>query len=483
MQQILRLGRRTVALATFLALVPWAAALADPGVEPKEVNVSLAPGGSTDVKKVVHTPPIVPKPDIYFLADTTGSMGPAIANVQSNATSILSTVDGAANDPRYGAGDYKDFPFGPYAYKNGFSIPGSDDNGAGATTAINAWSASGGSDGSEASLFALHKLISAASFRADATKIVVWFGDAPGHDPVCSAISGEPDVTESSVTTELVNAGVKVIAVSIDTGFYHSGLNDDPTSNAGDYSGTCPIGGTPNQADRIAAATGGAVFTGVGPDEVSSAILKGLTNLPVKVTPKAICDPGLTATFVPSDLTVTSGSDAVFTETIALAPDAPTGDLHCTVDFLLNGEPAGDAFVQKVNRVNRPPDCSKLAANPPTLWPPNHKFVTVTVSGATDPDADPLTTTISGVTQDEPLNGLGDGDTAPDAAWVPLHSDQVKLRAERSGTGDGRVYKIAVTVSDGHLTCTGTVTVGVPHDQSGPPAVDSSPPSYNSFGP
>jgi len=225
------------------------------------------------------------------------------------------------------------------------------------------------------------------------------------------------------------------------------------------------------------------VFIGVGPDEVSSAILKGLTNLPVKVTPKAICDPGLTATFVPSDLTVTSGSDAVFTETIALAPDAPTGDLHCTVDFLLNGEPAGDAFVQKVNRVNRPPDCSKLAANPPTLWPPNHKFVTVTVSGATDPDADPLTTTISGVTQDEPLNGLGDGDTAPDAAWVPLHSDQVKLRAERSGTGDGRVYKIAVTVSDGHLTCTGTVTVGVPHDQSGPPAVDSSPPSYNSFGP
>jgi len=467
--------------------VPWAAALAGPGVEPKEVNVSLAPGEHTTVDKVVHTPPIVPKPDIYFLADTTGSMGPAIANVQSNAASIISGVSsGGANDPRYGAGDYKDFPVpssSPYAYQNDASIPAADDGGAAATAAINAWSAAGGSDGSEANLFALHKLIAAASFRADATKIVVWFGDAPGHDPVCSAISGEADVDETSVTNELKAAGIKVLAVSINTGFYSAGLNDDPTLNAGDYSGTCTIGGTSNQADRIAAATGGAVF-GVGsPDDVSSAILKGLTNLPVKVTPSATCDSGLSATFDAPSKTVTSGDDASFTETITLAPDAPTGDLHCTVDFLLNGEPAGDAFVQKVNRVNRPPDCSKLAVDKASLWPPNHKFVTVTVSGATDPDADPITTTITGVTQDEPLNGLGDGDTSPDAAWVPGHSNQVKLRAERSGTGDGRVYKVAVTVSDGHLTCSKTLTVGVPHDQSGPPAVDSSPPSYNSFGP
>ncbi|HEX6676304.1 MAG TPA: vWA domain-containing protein [Actinomycetes bacterium] len=468
--------------------MPWAAALAaNPGVEPKEVNVSLAPGGHTDVKKVVHTPPIVPKPDIYFLADTTGSMGPAIANVQSNAASIISGVtSGGANDPRFGAGDYKDFPVpssSPYAYKNGASIPAAADGGAAATTAINNWSATGGSDGSEANLFALHKLISAAGFRSGATKIVVWFGDAPGHDPVCSAISGEPDVDETSVTNELKAAGIKVIAVSIDTGFYSAGLNDDPTSNAGDYAGTCPIGGTSGQANRIAAATGGVVFTGLGPDQVSAAILKGLTNLPVKVTPKATCDTGLSATFAPTEQTVTSGTDAVFTETISLAPSAPTGDLHCTVDFLLNGEPAGDAFVQKVNRVNRPPDCSKLAVDKTSLWPPNHKFVTVTVSGATDPDADPLTTKVTGVTQDEPLNGLGDGDTSPDAATVAGHPNQVQLRAERSGTGDGRVYKVAVTVSDGHLTCSRTLTVGVPHDQSGPPAVDSSPPSYNSFGP
>ena len=75
--------------------------------------------------------------------------------------------------------------------------------------------------------------------------------------------------------------------------------------------------------------------------------------------------------------------------------------------------------------------------------------------------------TITGVTQDEPLNGLGDGDTSPDAAVGPA-SNKVKLRAERSGLGDGRVYRIAFTGSDGlGGTCAGVATVGVPHDQGG----------------
>ena len=156
--------------------------------------------------------------------------------------------------------------------------------------------------------------------------------------------------------------------------------------------------------------------------------------------------------------------------------------LHCIVDFLLNGEKAGEAFVQTVN-LNRAPDCSKLAVDKASLWPPNHKYVTVTLSGATDPDGDPLTTTVTAVTQDEPLNGLGDGDTSPDAALVSGHPEQVKLRAERSGTGDGRVYRITATVSDGTDSCsTDTLRVTVPHDQSGAPAVDSGL-VVDSFGP
>lgn len=131
---------------------------------------------------------------------------------------------------------------------------------------------------------------------------------------------------------------------------------------------------------------------------------------------------------------------------------------------------------------NRPPVCTAVTASPAELWPPNHKFVVVTLAGATDPDGDKTTLTITGVTQDEALNGLGDGDTAPDAATVAGRGDQVQLRAERSGTGDGRVYRISFSVSDGKDKCTGTVYVSVPHDQSGDPAVDTKSVVVNSFG-
>jgi hypothetical protein len=133
-------------------------------------------------------------------------------------------------------------------------------------------------------------------------------------------------------------------------------------------------------------------------------------------------------------------------------------------------------------RPNKPPVCTTVTASPDTLWPPNHKFAVVTLAGATDPDGDKVTISITGVTQDEPLNGLGDGDTAPDAARVTGRTDQVQLRAERSGTGDGRVYRISFTVSDGKDSCTGTVYVSVPHDQSGDPAVDTTSVIVNSFG-
>lgn len=112
---------------------------------------------------------------------------------------------------------------------------------------------------------------------------------------------------------------------------------------------------------------------------------------------------------------------------------------------------------------NKSPDCSKATPTTGTLWPPNHKLATVSIMGATDPDNDPLTIKIEKITQDEPVNGLGDGDTGPDGF---IRSTDVQLRAERSGTGNGRVYAVAFLAEDGKGgSCTGAVKVGVPHDQ------------------
>jgi hypothetical protein len=132
---------------------------------------------------------------------------------------------------------------------------------------------------------------------------------------------------------------------------------------------------------------------------------------------------------------------------------------------------------------DRPPNCSAVKLDTTTLWPPNHKLVTISASGATDPDVgDSATLVIDGITQDEPVTGLGSGDTSPDGFLTSPLSDQAQVRAERDGTGDGRVYRVHFTATDTHgMTCTGTATVSVPHDQSGAPAVDSAPPSYNSL--
>ncbi len=129
------------------------------------------------------------------------------------------------------------------------------------------------------------------------------------------------------------------------------------------------------------------------------------------------------------------------------------------------------AIIETCGTANDDPDCSTAAPSVATLWPPNHKMRSVTIGGVTDPDGDDVTVTITGIFQDEPVNGLGDGDTSPDGAGVGTSTAEV--RAERSGTGDGRVYHIMFTAEDGKGgSCTGEVLVTVPHDQRGAAAVD-----------
>ena len=78
--------------------------------------------------------------------------------------------------------------------------------------------------------------------------------------------------------------------------------------------------------------------------------------------------------------------------------------------------------------------------------------------------------TIASIFQDEPTNGLGDGDTPIDGQGVGTGTAMV--RAERSGTGNGRVYHISFDAAAEGGSCSGSVMVGVPHNQQGAPAVD-----------
>jgi|GEM_PF-2105529 len=117
------------------------------------------------------------------------------------------------------------------------------------------------------------------------------------------------------------------------------------------------------------------------------------------------------------------------------------------------------------------------------LWPPNHKYHTITIADCVESVSDicDVSVTISDivierVSSDEPedVRGNGDGKTMDDI--VIVNSQKVELRAERQGKGNGRVYTIHFQVTDASgNTQTGFCKVCVPHDKSGDPAVDDGP--------
>jgi len=100
----------------------------------------------------------------------------------------------------------------------------------------------------------------------------------------------------------------------------------------------------------------------------------------------------------------------------------------------------------------------------------NHKLVPVTLSyneptSSASPNGRHLTATSSSlcsvsVTSNEPVNGTGDGDTAPD--WIIVDSHHLQLRAERAAQGNGRIYTINVTCP----SATGKTTVTVPKNRN-----------------
>ena len=107
-----------------------------------------------------------------------------------------------------------------------------------------------------------------------------------------------------------------------------------------------------------------------------------------------------------------------------------------------------------------------VSVSPDLLWPPNHKYVgvTATVNAADNFDQNPIVTFIS-ATSNEPDDGTGNGDKPNDI--VVIDDTHFDLRAERAGTGNGRIYTITYQVTDACGNSTqASAQVTVPHDQA-----------------
>jgi len=123
---------------------------------------------------------------------------------------------------------------------------------------------------------------------------------------------------------------------------------------------------------------------------------------------------------------------------------------------------SASATVTGIN-IDKTPPAVACSANPSILWPPNNKLVPINVSvNVTDSLSGPAGFTLVSVTSNEPDSGQGDiqGFVAGTA------STNGQLRAQRLGSGTGRVYTFTYSGSDrAGNTASCITTVNVPHDQ------------------
>lgn len=313
--------RRLLAVTGVVALTavglsvfaPQAAAV--PGVNPNSVELTLGAGERETIAATVTTPPVPPNPDIVFLADTTGSMRPVLANVSQNIRRITSEVRAAQPTTRFAVTEYKENRNDRSFHVN---TPLTTDEGE-VAAGVKDWLLHAGGGGAPWTDFInAHWRIGtdAVVFRQNSTRIVAWFGDARSHDPSMGH-------SMAQAIAALQAQGVRVIAMPV----------ADTTGGGLDALG---------QAGAITAATAGELMPPTAATSVAQTILDGIRSVDVAVTPTVTtCAPELTVDASPTTLVVPSGTDAGFRQTIGVREDTPRGDYRCTVDFRVGGVSTG----------------------------------------------------------------------------------------------------------------------------------------------
>jgi large repetitive protein len=162
----------------------------------------------------------------------------------------------------------------------------------------------------------------------------------------------------------------------------------------------------------------------------------------------------------------------------------PIGTTHvdCTATDSFGGHAEGTFAVTVRDSVD--PMIASLSATPNVLEPPNHKLIDVTVTAEAVDAVDPMPQCrIFDVTANEPILGSGSGST--DFDWRITGDLELELRAERSGEGTDRIYRVHVVCSDASgNSASGAVEVTVPKSASsgGSATVEPAPTRRRSVG-
>ena len=181
------------------------------------------------------------------------------------------------------------------------------------------------------------------------------------------------------------------------------------------------------------------------------------------------------------DFTVTAESSSDPEPTVSCDPPSgstfPLGrtTVVCTASDSA-GRQAGGSFTVTVSDTIDPM-ISSITATPDVLAPPNHRLIDVEVTVEATDVVDPVPGChVFDVTANEPVVGPGSGNTEFD--WRITGALKVELRAERSGEGTDRVYRVHVVCTDGSgNSARGKVEVTVPKSTSSGGSATVEPPT------
>ena len=332
-------------VALFATAAPMAAVGAHegPDLTPADVTESVAPGDSFDVEKTVHTPELPPVLDVCLIVDNSGSYANDLPNIKALAPGIWdSIVLGGVSNLQMGLATFVDFPFQPWGFAPSGDYAYQLDQQLTPTratwlAAVNGMVTRSGFDTPESQYEAFFQVATGAgndvppggpsagdiapgqqcNFRSNATKVAILTTDASFHNAGDPGPFPYPGASAGATTAALVAGGIVVIGLKA------------PGAGA--------------ELDALAAATGGTtVPTSSNSSDIAKAILDALKEIQIEVSMATNCADPITATFAPASVTVKSGTDAVFTETISVADDAAPGVYECEDWALIDGQPMVD---------------------------------------------------------------------------------------------------------------------------------------------
>lgn len=280
------------------------------------------------------------KEDFYLLSDATGSMSSAIATSRARFADVVRRRSRVSRDVAFGVGFYRDEEDIPFRNLQSITT-----NTTPVFAAINSLRANGGLDSPEANLWAISQVATQdfIGWREGSRRILVYFGDEPGHEPTCP--DGVP-LNRTNVIRQLRAKGITVVATS-----FSPGLNGDTTSAEGNNptrNFACGLGGRTmrgGQATALTSGTGGALVPAAEQASLIDSILGGVGDLSqILRVDTSDCKGRVGFTFNPKQpLKLRPKSTLTFSQTARILPGACGGEttFTCKVDFKLSGVSLG----------------------------------------------------------------------------------------------------------------------------------------------